>query len=159
MIRIEFTQAEIEALHKERRYHPDPRVQQRMETLYLKALGLSHQEIGRIVGISPKTLRSYLRLYQAGGLEALKQFNYRRQPSALEAHRESLEAEFKERPPQSINEAVERIETLTKIRRSPSQVGRYLRRLGMKRRKVGQIPAKADPEAQADFLKKSSNPA
>jgi hypothetical protein len=46
MIRIEFTQTEIEALHKERRYHPDPRVQQRMETLYLKALACRIRKSG-----------------------------------------------------------------------------------------------------------------
>ena len=39
MIQIEFTQADIEQLHYERFHHPHPRVQQRMEALYLKALG------------------------------------------------------------------------------------------------------------------------
>lgn len=158
MIQIEFTQAEIEALHYERWYHPEPRVQQRMETLHLKALKFPHKDIGRIVGISQKTLRSYLELYQTGGIEALKQFNYRTPQSALDTYLESLEAEFTQSPPHSINQAVERIEELTGVRRSPSQVRRYLRKLGMKRRKVGQVPAKADPAAQADFLKKTSNP-
>jgi len=158
MIQIEFTQAEIEALRYERWYYPEPRVQQRMETLYLKALEIPHQDIGRIVDISQKTLRSYLELYQEGGIEALKQFNYHGPQSALEPYRESLEAEFTQSPPHSINQAVERIEELTGVRRSPSQVRRYLKKLGMKRRKVGQIPAKANPEAQADFLKKNSNP-
>lgn len=31
MIKIEFTQEEIEQLHHERRHHPRPRVRQRME--------------------------------------------------------------------------------------------------------------------------------
>jgi transposase len=158
MIQIEFTQAEVEALRYERWNYPEPRVQQRMETLFLKALEIPHQDIGRIVGISQKTLRNYLELYQTGGIEALKQFNYRTPQSALEPYRESLEAEFIQSPPPSINQAVERIEELTGVRRSPSQVRRYLKKLGMKRRKVGQIPAKADPEAQADFLKKTSHP-
>lgn len=155
MIQIEFSQTEIEALHKERRYHAHPRVRQRMETLYLKALGYSHQEIGRVVGISQKTLRDYLRGYQSGGIEALKALNFYQPQSALEAHREKLEAEFKANPVQNINEAVDRIEALTQVRRSPDQVRRYLKHLGMKRLKTGPVPAKADPQAQAEFLKKN----
>ncbi|MBL7062796.1 MAG: hypothetical protein ISS49_01145 [Anaerolineae bacterium] len=46
MIEIEFSSEEIEQLRYERRYHPHPRVRQRMGTLYLKALGYQHQEIG-----------------------------------------------------------------------------------------------------------------
>jgi hypothetical protein len=54
MIEIEFSSEEIAQVHYEGRYHPHPRVRQRMETLYLKALGYQHQEIGRIVGIGQK---------------------------------------------------------------------------------------------------------
>ncbi len=39
MIQIAFTQADIEQLYYERFHCPHPQVQQRMEALYLKALG------------------------------------------------------------------------------------------------------------------------
>lgn len=159
MIRIEFSETDIKALQREKQSHSDPRVRRRMETLHLKALGYSHQEIGTIVGITQKTLRSYLRLYQAGGIEALKQRQFYQPQSALEPHRATLEAEFKARPAQSMKEAADRIEKLTNVRRSPDQVRRYLRGRGIKRLKTGQVPAKADPQAQADFLKKNLNPA
>ena len=155
MIRIEFSAAEIKALQQEKQSHPDPRVRRRMETLHLKALGYSHQEIGTIVGISQKTLRDYLKLYQAGGIEALKERQFYQPQSALEPHRATLEAEFKVRPAQSMKEAADRIERLTNVRRSPDQVRRYLTRLGLKRLKTGQVPAKADPQVQAEFLKKT----
>lgn len=129
-----------------------------MEAVYLKALGYSHQEIGRIVGISQKTLRSYLRLYQTEGLAGLKRLNFYQPSSALEPHRATLEAEFAANPVQTINEAVERIEQLTGVRRSPDQVRRYLKGLGLKRLKTGQVPAKADPQAQEAFLKKNLSP-
>lgn len=155
MIRIEFSEAEIKALQQEKQSHPDPRVRRRMETLHLKALGYSHQEIGRIVGITQKTLRSYLRLYQAGGLEALKQRRYYQPQSALAPHRAILEAEFRARPAQSMKEAADRIERLTQVQRSPDQVRRYLTKMGLKRLKTGQVPAQADPHVQAEFLKKT----
>jgi transposase len=159
MIKIEFSAEEVEQLHHERRYHTHARVRQRMEALYLKALGLQHQEIGRIVQIDQKTLRSYLMMYQEGGIEALKVLKFHQPVSALEEHSEKLKAEFAERPPQSINEAVERIEELTGIRRSPTQVRQFLKEtLGMKRLKVGQVPAKADPEEQQTFLEEELEP-
>lgn len=158
MIKIEFNAEEIEQLHYERRYHPHPRVRQRMETLYLKALGYPHQEIGRIVGIGQGALRRYLRMYQAGGIEGLKELNFYRPESELNEHREQLKAEFEARPAKSINEAVQRIEKLTGIRRSPTQVRKFLKDLGVKRLKVGQIPAKADPEKQKTFLEEDLEP-
>jgi transposase len=158
MIKIEFSAEEIEQLHYERRYHPHIRVRQRMETVYLKALGYQHQEIGRVVGIGQKALRSYLQMYQAGGIEALKELNFYRPQSDLEEHHEQLKAEFEARPAKSINEAVQRIEKLTGIRRSPTQVDKFLKNLGLKRLKVGHIPAKADPEKQKVFLEEELEP-
>lgn len=155
MIQIEFSEADIKALQQEKRSHPDPRVRRRMETLHLKALGYPHQGIGQIVGITQKTLRDYLRLYQAGGIEALKVRKFYQPESALEPHRAILEAEFKVRPAQSMKEAAARIEQLVGVRRSPDQVRRYLTKLGLKRLKTGQVPAKADPPAQSEFLKKT----
>ena len=158
MIRIEISAADLQALQREKQSHADRRVRRGMETLHLKGLGYSHQEIGQIVGITQKTLRSYLRLYQVGGLEALQQRHFYQPQSALAPHRATLEAEFKAKPAQSMKEAADRIEKLTKIRRSPDQVRRYLTGIGLKRLKTGQVPAQADPPAQAEFLKKTSNP-
>jgi transposase len=155
MIRIEFSQAEMEELQRERHQQPHRRVRQRLETVYLKALGYPHQEIGRVVGISQKTVRAYLSLYQTGGIAALKQLNFYQPTSAFEPHRTTLEAEFEAEPAQSINEAADRMAQITGVRRSPDQVRRYLKQLGLKRRKTGQVPAKADPQAQADFQKKT----
>ncbi len=158
MIKLEFSSEVVKQLHYERRYHPHPRVRQRLEAVYLKAMGYQHQEIGHIVGISQKTLRGYLRMYQAGGLEALKALNFNRPKSALEEHREQLKAEFEIRPAKSINEAVQRIEKLTGLRRSPTQVDKFLKNMGLKRLKVGHIPAKADPEEQKAFLEDQLEP-
>ncbi len=49
------------------------------------------------------------------------------------------------------------MELLTGIKRSPTQVRKFLKSMGMRCLKVGQIPSKADPERQAEYQKKSSN--
>ena len=44
-----------------------------MEALWRKSQGMSHNEIRQLKGIFVNTLRTYLRKYQQGGIEALKQ--------------------------------------------------------------------------------------
>jgi transposase len=109
MLKIDFTLEEIACLDYERYPYPHPRVQRKIEVLYLKAQGLGHHEIKRVVRVSENTLLSYLRDYQAGGLEKLKEVRFRRPASELLAHRTSLEAYFREHPPASANEAAAKI--------------------------------------------------
>ncbi len=122
MIQIDFTEAEIAALEYERYRHPSPHVQKRMEVVYLKSQGLSHQDIARLCRISRQTLVTILHLYQQEGLERLKRFDFAGQPSALNQHSSTLEAHF---------------------RRSPTQIRAFLRRIGMQVRKVGTMPGRA----------------
>lgn len=153
MIKLEFTEAQAEALNYERYHHSHPRVQRKLEALWLKSQGLSHREICRLTRVSATTLTGYLRAYQTGGLEGLKTVRFYRPASAFQAHRGTLEAHFREHPPATAKEAMATIEALTGVRRSPDRVRIFLRGLGMACRKVGMIPAKADGEHQQAFKK------
>ena len=73
MIRISFNAKEIEKLRQERFYHPSVKVQQKMEAVYLKSMGVRHNEICRLCGISKPTLITYLKEYQEGGIKQLKE--------------------------------------------------------------------------------------
>lgn len=152
MIHLEFSEADIAALEYERYHHPHPQVQRRMEALYLKSQGLSHQEIRRLCRIRSKTtLVTHLRDYAAGGIEALKQLHYKGQPSQLNEHIPSLKAHFEAHPPRTSAEARAEIERITGIKRSPTQIKVFLKRIGMKPRKVGYVPGKAaTPEKMAE---------
>ena len=57
-----------------------------------------------------------------------------------------------------MKEAMAAIEQLTGIKRSENRVREYLNKIGMKRRKVGMIPAKADPENQERFVQEELKP-
>lgn len=158
MITITFTEAEINALQQERYHHPHPRVQRKMDALYLKSQGQSHRQIARLLRISPMTLRTYLHEYQAGGIERLKQLNFHRPESELAKHSVGVEAHLREHPVATVAEASEVIEKLTGLRRSPTQVRKFLHRIGAKRCKVGIVPAKADPEVQQAFKAEKLEP-
>jgi len=152
MIHIEFTPEDVEALHHERFHHPHPRVQEKMEAVYLKSQGLPHKEICRLSRISENTLRSYLRQFQEGGVERLKRLDFARPVSELADHREELEDYFRKNPPRSTAQAAADIERITGIRRGLTQVRKFLTGMGLKCRKLGMIPAKADPAEQRGFL-------
>ena len=151
MIRVDFSTQDISKIKKLRHDDPHPRVRKRMDVLWLKSQGLPHKQICRLTGVSGNTLCKYLRMFQSGGVEKLAEINFYTPTSELDQHRHLLEAYFREHPPTSIHEAMVRIEELTGIKRSPSAVGRFLNSLGLRPRKVGAIPSRADPEKQESF--------
>ena len=155
LISIEFCDEDKAALNYERYNHPHPFVQRKMEAVWLKSQGLAHKEICRLTDVCSTTLTGYIRDYQEGGIEALKAISFRRPRSDLEAHRNTLEAYFREHPPASAKHAMSSIETLTGVKRSPERVRVFLKRMGMKCRKTGMIPAKADIQVQEDFKKRA----
>ena len=77
MIEIGFTPEEIDALEYERYHHPEPKVQKKMEALYLKSQKVEHQDICRLCRLSEPTLVGYLKQYQEGGIEQLKKTGIR----------------------------------------------------------------------------------
>ncbi len=158
MLHIDFTSEQIDALHHERFHHPHPRVQLKMEAVYLKSQGLPHHVICRLARISENTLRSYLRQFQEGGIERLKRIDWEGPESELHEHRETLEDHFRNHPPRSTAQAAAEIERITGIRRGPTQVREFLKDLGLTYRKLGMIPAKADADEQATFLDERLRP-
>lgn len=155
MVQLSFTEAEILELNDQRYHHPHPRVQRKMEVVLLKAKGLSHGQIAHCVGICGNTLHSYLKDYQEGGIEALKRLDFARPSSELEKHHQTLETYFQEHPPTTIVEACAKIEALTGVKRHPTQVRIFLKKMGLKRLKSYAVPAKVDVEKQEAFKKKS----
>ncbi len=107
---VEFSPEEIKALDYERYNHPHPKIQKKMESLYLKSLGLTHKEICRLCRISRATLTTYLKQYKDGGIKGLKQLGYKGKTNQLMEHAKSLEQYFNEHPPRSTGEAQSAIE-------------------------------------------------
>lgn len=158
MIKIDFTEEDIARIHYERFHHPHPRVQLKMEVLWLKSQKLSHEKICEIACVSGNTLRQYLNDYIDGGLEKIMKVCFYRPKSELAQHEETIKDYFEEHPVASMNEAAAIIEELTGIRRSVNRVRDYLKSIGLKRRKIGMIPAKPDFEEQERFVKEELEP-
>jgi transposase len=155
MLRIIFSQEDIDTLFRERYTYPHPRVQKRLEAMYLKSQGVSHGDIVRLVKISYVSLAQWIQLYQEGGVAALKILRYKGRDASLAPYRGAIEEYLQKNPPTSVRDACAKIEQLTGIRRSVTPVRNFLKSIGMSFRKTGNVPKKADPVKQEEFKKKA----
>lgn len=158
MMRVSFRPEDVTNLQVQRFLHPHPRVQQKMDTLLLKAHDLPHVQIASIVGISGNTVRAYLEEFQSGGIEKLKTIHFYRPESKLLSAYDIIKAHFEKSPPPTVKAAAAEIEKLTGIKRGLTQVRKYLRSIGMNRRKTGSIPSKANLAVQEIFIKEQLEP-
>ena len=154
MLRINFTQEDVDKLHYERYHHPHPIVQKKMEVLYLKSQGIKHKDICSLCKISKTTLTLYIKQYQYGGIEELKKLDYKGQPSKLNQYSDIFKEYFEKNPASSVAEASDAIERLTGIKRSPTQVREFLSRSGLRCLKVGYVPGKSVEEEKIKEVEK-----
>ena len=154
MTKIEFTEKEIKELNYERYNHPHPRVQRKMEALWLKSQGESHKKIAQLTGVYIDVVTDYIKEYKSGGIEKLKEINFYRPQSIFVKHQQTIESYFREHPPATVKEAMNVMEKLTGIKRTEKPVWKFLKKIGLQYRKVGMIPSKANIEKQEEFKKK-----
>lgn len=162
MIKIDFTDEMMERLHYERFNHPHPRVQLKMEAMYLRGRGFSCKDVCAICRISKWTLINYTKDFVGGGVAGLEKFDCRGRDSSLSGHTQTLKEEFGKKPPRSAAEAAERIERITGVKRKLTQVKGFLTKNGFKYRKAGHVPGKGCAEdkqkEQEDFLENELRP-
>ncbi len=132
---------DVEQIGKLRYEHPHPRVQQRCWVLWFVSHNLTLSQACELAGVSRITGWRYGEVYQEKGLDALLAMNWEGPESGLAPYRETLEASFREQPPHTVNEAIERIERLTGVRRGPTQVHQFLREtLGLSWQRTAAVP-------------------
>lgn len=119
----------LDAIRHDRYHHPHPRIQQKMEVLWLKSKGFAHEEIAELADVSRRTVQRYLDEYLARGLEGLRRLPWRGPTGRLDAHQAVLEDYFLENPPRSTREAQAVIEQQTGIRRGLTQVRAFLKKV------------------------------
>jgi transposase len=127
MRRFTFTPEDLHALRHERFHHPHPRVQQKMEVLWLKSRGCSHTDIARLAGVSRRTVQRYLDAFAAGGLEPVRRLPWKGKAHELAPHQGSLEDYFLLHPPRSTREAQVVIAEQTGVHRGLTQVRAFLK--------------------------------
>ena len=158
MLSLNITKSDIDTLNYERFHHPSILVKKRMNVVYMKSQGLPHKMIAIACNVSLNSITNFIKIYNKSGLEGLRRFYYRKPKSQLETYEASIEEEFEKNPPLNSAQAGAKIEAMTNVKLCPSQVRAFMKYLGMSFRKMGHIPAKADPEKQYEFIDNTLNP-
>ena len=117
MIQIPGSAEELNALRSEHFHHPHPRVQMKMAAVQLTALGADRSLVAAMLGFTETPVRTYLKAYRDGGIDALKPFEVGGSTSALAAHSDTLCAEFEPHPVRTVKEAQHRLIKLTGLGR------------------------------------------
>lgn len=152
MLTLNISEADIITAKYERISNPIATIRKRMDAIFWVSQGYQRQEAAEISGVHRNSVKNYVKLYNSGGLEALKTFEYKGFDSVLMRQRITLEAYFREHPPRTAKEAAAKIEELTGTSMSVAEVRRFMHKIGMKPLKTGHVPAKADPDKQQSFL-------
>jgi transposase len=158
MLTLRISPEDLEKAKVEKSEHIVAKIRNRMWILWLLGTGRSRSEVCELTGQSSKTVRRCIQMYQASGLEGVRSLRYRGPKSVLEGHRSSLEASFEGDPPRSSKEAADRVEQLTGVKLSAGRVMAFMKRIGMKCRKMGHVPAKADAAKQRHFYEQTLRP-
>ena len=158
MLTLTISQADLQILKYKRFEQDSPIVGKRLEVLWLKYLGYPHHEIARISCVCLNSVSNYLNLYQSGGMARVLHLGYRGPVSELKQHETAIKTDLDQSPVQTIKEAAARIEKISGLKRSPTQIRAFVKQMGFKPYKLGHIPGKADPQAQQAFLDDQLNP-
>jgi transposase len=158
VIKIECTDEEVEQLRELAFNHPHHFVRMKALAVLLKSQQLSTSSISGIEGISENTVRNYLHAYQEGGIQKLSEVSFNRPQSELKSFDEQIIAHFTKNPPSTIKQACAEVAKLTGISRKETQLRHHLRILGLRRRKVASIPAKANIQSQQTFKETQLEP-
>src|SRR3954453_22194850 len=94
MRQLHFSPEDLEAIRQERYHHPHPRVQRKMEVLWLKSRGLTHEDIAALAGVSRRSVQRYPDEYLGGGLRRLRRVPWRGRDNELAGRAASLEDHF-----------------------------------------------------------------
>lgn len=151
MIKIKFGKEKINQLRDIQKNHPHPVIRARALALILKSEGIPHHKIAHTVGVCENTIREYMGMYKNGGIERLTAIHFRRPESELAPFEKIIREYFEKTPPSTMLQACADIEKLTGISLKVEAMRKYCKKLGLKHRKVGTIPAKAKIDEQRKY--------
>lgn len=142
------TRATLMDLHQT---HIHSVIRQRAHVLLLRSENLLNAQISNITGLSEPTIIDYVHQYLAKGEAWITTLNFRKPMSKLQSFDAEILAYFEKNPVSTIAQACQEVSTLTGVTVKNTQMRAYLKKLDIKWRKVGGIPAKVDIAAQQKF--------
>jgi len=134
------------------------KIRRKLMALKMRDTGVSLGMIASSLSLTVRTVSNYICEFRNGGIKATMEDRAYCPESSLDPYLAKIEDSFREQPVGCAKQARLRIANLTGIELSTSQTRRVMHNLGMRYRKAGQIPGKADGELQLEFLDEQLRP-
>ena len=151
MIKINLSvddQAVLRDLHQN---HIHPVIRQRAHVILLRSENIQNSHVSIIAGVGETTIIDYVHQYIENGVWWITTLNFRKPVSQLQSFDEEIKTYFEKNPVSTIAQACQEVSKLTGVTVKNTQMRAYLKKLDIKWRKVGGIPAKVDIAAQQKF--------
>jgi transposase len=139
-LRIALDEEEQHVVNAERDGHPEAQVRRKMLVLWMLHCNVTREKAAEVAGLGRATVQRYVAAYREGGLQGLRQWDMTGPVSDLAAHEQAILESLTQKPVPTIAQACERIESLTGLKRGPTQVRKFLAARGFKWRMVRPIP-------------------
>jgi transposase len=127
-------------VNAERESHPEAHVRRNMLVLWLLHCQLTRAKASVVAGLGRATVQRYVAANRDGRLDGLRQWDVTGPVSDLAGHAGIIKNSLAASPVRTVAEAAERIETLTDLRRGPTQVRQFLAGLGFRWQRTRAIP-------------------
>jgi transposase len=146
-------------IQKSRRQASDKRIFSRLCALLWLDEGISQTQVAPLLGVTPRQVRKWVRLYQNQGLDGLTTLHSQGDPGRLRRSQvERLKAEVQTGRCHNARQIADWIEPIFHIRSSESGIKALLRRIGASYHKVSGFFWKADRRKQRAFGRKYRRP-
>ena len=157
MLPFQLTEDESATVNIERINHPNPKIRVRFQALYFKMLGYKRRQIAKLAGCSINSVTNYVKMFNAGGLAAVRELNYSFERHELCGQFEQVKRELAQGV-STVAHASRVLKCQFNYQRSGEAVRQLLHRLGFRRRKLGTFPGKPRDlnlwlKAQKEFKK------
>src|SRR3954453_10452986 len=81
-----FSPEVLAEIRHDRYHHPHPRVQRKLEVLWLKSRGLTHGAMAELADVSPRSVQRYLDAFEQGGRDRVRRRGWQGNPCERDEH-------------------------------------------------------------------------
>ena len=150
------TRSQRDDLWRRYKQTTERRVAERLHAILLLDEGRSASDVSAILHLHPKTLKRWIKLFVASGVDGLCTFQYVGGEGWMTTEQLEQFTTWLDDAVRSTKEAIAWVEQQFDLEYSESGMLKLLKRLDYRYKQPAQIPSKADPDAQALWLKRYS---
>ena len=138
----------------ERRYKQtnERRIAERIQTILLLDAGHNRDQTARILHVNPKTITRWVKLFVRVDLDTYCTLQSGGNEAALSDAQQQQLASWLDQQVRSTKEAIAWVEETFDVSYTESGMLKLLRRMDYRYKKPAQVPAKADTQAQTEWL-------